>query len=107
MALESTSAETSGTEVGPPVPFDPECAEAMGTIAELIPPSVTPEMIPILRQPNPARPAPTNEDLQRGGAFTVEERSVRGPDGAPDVPLLICSPTSTSTPVPAIYYIHA
>ena len=40
-------------------------------------------MIPFLRQPNPAMPAPTNEDLQRGGAFTVEEQPVRGPEGAP------------------------
>ena len=106
MTLESTSAETSGTEVGPPVPFDRECAEALASVAEFIPPSLTPEMIPLLRQPNPAMPAPTNEDLQRGGAFTVEERSVGGPEGAPDVPLLICRPTSATTPLPVIYYIH-
>ena len=90
-----------------PVPFDRECAEGLSTVAEFVPPSVTPEMIPLLRQPNPAMPAPTNDDLQRGGVFTVEERSVRGPEGAPDVSLLICRPTSATAPVPVVYHIAA
>ena len=37
MTLESASAETSATGVGPPVPFDRECAEVLATVAEFIP----------------------------------------------------------------------
>ena len=107
MTLPSRPTGPQTARVGPPPPFDPECAAALTALAEFLPPSMTPDMIPLLRQPHPALPAPpTDEDLRRGGAFTVEERSVAGPAGAPEVSLLICRPTSASAPVAAIYHIH-
>lgn len=48
----------------------------------------------------------TDEALSRGGAFHVEERTVSGPEGAPDIPLLICRPTEVVTPTGAIYWVH-
>ena len=36
----------------------------------------------------------------------MTERVIPGPAGAPGVPLLICSPTATSIPTGAIYYVH-
>jgi acetyl esterase/lipase len=101
----TTTSPTPGT-TAPPVPFDPELAAALSVFAEFLPPAFTPEMIPLLRQPNPAMPAPTDEDLARGGVFTVEERAVPGPEGAPDVSLLVCRPTAATAPTAAIYHIH-
>jgi acetyl esterase/lipase len=62
-------------------------------------------MIPLLRQPA-ALPLLTDEDLARGGAFTVGTRSVPGPEGAPEVPLLICRPTGVSPPTAALVHVH-
>src|SRR4051794_16254928 len=101
----TTTSPTPGT-TAPPVPFDPELAAALSVFAEFLPPAFTPEMIPLLRQPNPAMPAPTDEDLARGGVFTVEERAVPGPEGAPDVSLLVCRPAAATAPTAAIYHIH-
>jgi acetyl esterase/lipase len=42
----------------------------------------------------------------RRDAFQIEERAVPGPEGAPDVPLLICLPKGTAAPTAAIYNIH-
>lgn len=104
----TTTQSAPGTTT--PVPFDPECAAALALVGEALPPSLTPEMIPVMRQamaaPGSPLAPPSDDDLARGGAFTVEERSVPGPDGAPDISLLICRPTGAATAVPAIYHIH-
>jgi acetyl esterase/lipase len=71
-----------------------------------IPPALTPDMIPALRQPNPAAPPPPDDELRRGGAFDIAERLVPGPAGAPEVSLLICRPARTAIPGAALYYIH-
>lgn len=47
-----------------------------------------------------------DEVLTRGGEYTLEDRLVSGPQGAPDITLLICRPMAASTVVPVIYYIH-
>jgi len=94
------------TTIGPPPPFDPELAAALTVIAANFPREFTADLIPLLRQPNPMMPIPSNEDLRRGGAFDVSERIVTGPQGAPDVSLLICRPTAVTAPVATIYHIH-
>ena len=89
-------------QVGPPPPFDPELAPALARLSKM--PPLTAEMIPAMRG---ARPAPPSiDDLRRGGAFAVEERSVPGPAGAPDVLLLICRPAAVEQPTAAVYYVH-
>jgi acetyl esterase/lipase len=93
---------TTTSRVGPP-PYDLECG---GVLAALPPfPPLTAEAIPFLRAVE-FIPRPTNSDLARGGAFTVVERMVPGPGGAPDVQLLICLPAGAPTAVPALYCIH-
>lgn len=94
------------TGVGPPPPFDPECAAVLAGLSEFVPPSITVEMIPMLRHPGPAAVAVSDDQLRRGGAFTVAERSAPGPEGAPEISLLICQPTSATAPVGAIFSIH-
>jgi acetyl esterase/lipase len=66
---------------------------------------LTVEAIPFLRAAD-FIPRPTDEELSRGGAFAVEERSVPGPVGAPDVALVICRPTAATGPVPTLYFTH-
>ncbi|MBN1173716.1 MAG: alpha/beta hydrolase [Micromonosporaceae bacterium] len=62
-------------------------------------------MIPLLRRPA-ALPLPTDEELARGGAFTVETRWTRERAGAPSVPLLVCRPTAAKAPTAALYHVH-
>ncbi|GAA4466258.1 alpha/beta hydrolase [Phytohabitans houttuyneae] len=94
----------AGVPVGPPPPFDPELAAALAALPEM-PVSLTPDMVPALRERMLLQSA-THEDLRRGGAFEVVERGVPGPPGDPDITLLICRPTGVAGPVAALYHIH-
>jgi acetyl esterase/lipase len=88
----------------PPVPIDPELDAALRPLRELLPSSIRPEDVPAFK----ARPREdlSDEDLRRGGAFEVEERTVPGPPGAPEVSLLICRPSGAAGPLPAVYHTH-
>jgi acetyl esterase/lipase len=91
--------------VGPPPPYDPECGAVLAGLPEF--PPLTAETIPDMRAAAETfMPRPTNVDLARGGRFTVEEVSVPGPAGGPDVGLIVCRPAETSRPTPALYYTH-
>ena len=104
MTLTSPPAPTG---VGAPrPPFDPEVAAALDALAGLLPPALTADMIPLLRQPNPAMPSVSDEELSRGGAFAVTTRSVPGPEGAPDVEVIVCLPTAASAPTAAVLHTH-
>jgi acetyl esterase/lipase len=68
-------------------------------------------MIPMLR--GGAALGPSDEDLARGGAFTVRQLSAPGPAG--DVPLLVCQPSDATVEAaggdpalarPVIYHSH-
>ncbi|MDW6064245.1 alpha/beta hydrolase [Streptomyces sp. FXJ1.4098] len=96
---------TRQPRVGPPPPFDPELALYLPSIAQAVPPSIVPDMIPALRQAMTAT-APTDEDLVRGGAIAFEQHQIPGPEGAPDVSLLICRPRNADGPLPAVYFTH-
>jgi acetyl esterase/lipase len=50
--------------------------------------------------------SPSDEDLRRGGAVDVLERSFPCPDLSADRSLLICRRAGTTQPAPAIYHIH-
>lgn len=63
-------------------------------------------MIPLLRQQAPGVDRPSDEDLRRGGVFDVEDRTITGPAGEPDISLLICRPRRTTESLAAIYHIH-
>lgn len=93
--------------VGPPPPFDPELAPVLDVLTSIRPPDAyRPDTIVEMRQPVPGIPTPTDDILSRDGAYLVRERTVPGPDGDPDIALLVCLPRQVRTPVPAIYFIH-
>ncbi|GAB2889158.1 alpha/beta hydrolase [Streptomyces deserti] len=90
-----------------PPPFDPELAAQLEAINDWLPPTITPDMIPAGRELHSGELAPpTNAELASDGLFEVEERTVPGPPGAPEVPLLICRPTGMTDPRPIVYNIH-
>jgi len=93
-------------EIGPPPPFDPECAAALSPVPEWLAQSVSPDTIGLRRAGERKESLPTDDALRRDGRFIVEERSVPGPEGAPEISLLICKPTSVSAPTPAAYHVH-
>jgi acetyl esterase/lipase len=66
-------------------------------------------MIPLMRQAGPADSAlapPSDEELSRGGEFTLAERTVPGGPGDPDITLLILTPARVEGARPAIYHTH-
>ncbi|MFE1199880.1 alpha/beta hydrolase [Streptomyces olivaceoviridis] len=96
---------TDVPRIGPPPPFDPELGAALAVISQSLPPAILPDMVPAVRQAM-SDAAPSDEGLRRDGAIDFETRQVPGPDGAPDVPLLICRPHGVSGPLPCVYFTH-
>jgi acetyl esterase/lipase len=90
------------TTMSAPVPFDPELAAVLAGLGT--PSALTPDLIPLLREGDAL--GASDEELSRDGAFEISERLVPGPDGAPEVSLLICRPTGATAPTPVVYNIH-
>jgi acetyl esterase/lipase len=88
-----------------PPPFDPELAAALEVVAESLPSSFTLDGIAEMRQGLAFLDHP-EEALTRDGVFEVEDRTVPGPQGAPDISLLICRPAGSVGGRPVIYHTH-
>ncbi|MEW1826905.1 alpha/beta hydrolase [Streptomyces sp. NPDC088196] len=90
-----------------PPPFDPELASVLDSLKEVLTPGLALEDIDGLRN-GPAAAALAEIDFTMDGAFDVEHRTVPGPQDAPDIPLLICRPTTPAPPHPrpVVYYVH-
>ncbi|WP_328752307.1 alpha/beta hydrolase [Streptomyces sp. NBC_00285] len=91
-----------------PPPFDPELAATLELIKEMISPGMTLDDIDLVRQ-GPGIQMLADMDLTMGGFFEVEDRSVPGPEGTPEISLLICRPTAPApagTGRPVIYHVH-
>lgn len=106
MTVISSAGEPATIEVGPPPPFDPELVPALEAMAAMRRPEFTLENIQLIREARSVFPQPTDDDLRRGGAFELSTELVPGPDGAPQIPLLICRPAAVEAPVACLYYIH-
>lgn len=87
-------------------PFDPELAAVLPVIREAMP-RLAPDTLHQLRDLTdggmPGMPAP---DLTADGRVEVEEKVVPGPEGAPDITLLILRRAGHSEPGPGIYHTH-
>jgi acetyl esterase/lipase len=90
-----------------PPPFDPELAAALELIKDMISPGLTLDEIAEVRQ-GPGIRMLAELDLTMGGTFEVEDRQVPGPEGEPDISLLICRPAAPENagPRPVIYHVH-
>ncbi|GAB7106198.1 alpha/beta hydrolase [Streptomyces phaeofaciens JCM 4814] len=90
-----------------PPPFDPELAAVLELIKDAISPALYPEDIEAVRQ-GPGMAMLADLDLTAGGAFEVEDRVVPGPEGSPEISLLICRPTgpAPARPRPVVYHVH-
>jgi acetyl esterase/lipase len=109
MTTTVPNSEPDAVTVGPPPPFDPELAPALAAraaIRERMPVTLTADMLPPLRQAQAQADDMTDEELSLDGVFTVSDRVVPGPAGAPDISLAVCVPVKATTPVAAIYFIH-
>lgn len=91
-----------------PVPFDPQATAVLDELGDLRGAEpLSPTDVPRWRAHLAATaPDPTLEELRDGGRFEVVERTVPGPVGAPDVPLLIARPTGLPDGAPVIYHLH-
>lgn len=96
-----TPPDGSATRTVPP-PFDPELAAALTVLADHIPRELT---LDAMRQ-GAATVLVPDEELSRGGTFEITERLAPGPEGAPEISLLIARPAGTASPTAAIYHIH-
>jgi acetyl esterase/lipase len=90
-----------------PPPFDPELAGALELIKDVISPGLTLDQIAEVRQ-GPGIELLAELDLTMGGTFEVEDRQVPGPQGEPDISLLICRPAAPAAAGarPVIYHVH-
>ena len=91
-----------------PPPFDPELGAALDLIKDVISPGLTVDEIDLVRQ-GPGIQMLAELDLTLDGFFEVEDRSVPGPEGAPEISLLIARPVAPApagTGRPVIYHVH-
>ncbi|WP_226345537.1 alpha/beta hydrolase [Agilicoccus flavus] len=94
------------TDTTPVPPFDPELAPALGPIREVIP-ALSAETLPQMRaQSWDDMPGMEPLDMTAGGAVEVEELTVPGLQGEPDVTLLVLRPRRGEGPWPCIYNTH-
>ncbi|MER5802151.1 alpha/beta hydrolase [Streptomyces mirabilis] len=104
MADQTTTGFLGRTTTRPP--FDPELVPAEEAIRDALPP-LSDETLPMIRQAlAEGVPGMGPVDLTARGRVRVEEREVPGPEGAPDITLLILSPADDRGPKPCIYHIH-
>jgi len=90
-------------------PFDPELSVTLAALPPELQHPLLPEDIPAWREQIGLLPG-GDELLLRDGAVGLEERQVPGPEGAPDLSVLILRPAQGSggraQAMPGIYYVH-
>lgn len=90
-----------------PPALDAELAAALAALGELSRERLTSENLVAQRERDTAsRPRPTAAELRADGRCAVEELSVPGPQGSPDVTLVYARPADAAGPLPTLYYMH-
>lgn len=90
-------------ETLPRPPYDSELAAGLAVMGHLLPPPITADMIPLMRQST--LPLPIDE-LLAGRAIDHTEHSIAGATGDPDVILSVFTPHGLTGPAPAVFHIH-
>ncbi len=86
-------------------PFDPELAAVLESAAGRGFTTMTADLIPAVRDGASALSL-SDDDLRRAGSIGIEERTVPGPPGAPDIVVLICRPTGRTGAGPGVVHLH-
>ena len=87
----------------PRVPYDVEQAAALLALSEMLPPSITPDMIQMMRG---APIVETIEAVLASRDVIREDRTVPGPQGEPDITLSIFRRADHRTGSAAVYHTH-
>jgi len=96
------TAEAAARSTHPP--FDPELAAGLTAMPRVV---IGAASLPVMRRLiADGMPGRSKPDLTVGGALTESEVTVPGPEGAPDITLLVLTPTSGTGPWPVIYHVH-
>ncbi len=85
-------------------PFDVELGAVLAVVGEMLPPTLTPEMIVPMRQGTLL--ATPIDELIGDRPIRHEERTVPGPEGAPDITLSIFARTDHAPGGPGIFHTH-
>jgi acetyl esterase/lipase len=83
-------------------PFDPELEAVLGLLGETLPPSITPEMIPLMRQAPIAAPV---DDLLAERGISRSDVTIAGHEGAEIVVSVLAREGRTGTG-PGIFHTH-
>ncbi|KES04946.1 alpha/beta hydrolase [Streptomyces toyocaensis] len=89
-----------------PVPFDPALSAVLDAMPRGEQSEPSPESIGVIRDSAAFIPLPTVADVVGDRAIDVEERTVPGPAGAPDLDITVLRPRRRKAPVPGLYNIH-
>ncbi len=92
------------TSAHPAPPFDPELAPILTALAEFMPPTLTPEMIGPMRET--PLPGPPIAEIVAARNLVHTERTVPGPDGAPEITLSVFTRADHLSGGPGIYHVH-
>jgi acetyl esterase/lipase len=88
-------------------PFDLELGAALAALGDLSRERLTAENLAAQRKRDAAsRPRPTPAEMRADGRFAVEELSVPGTEGSPDITLVHARPADAAGPLPVLYYMH-
>ncbi len=86
-------------------PLDPELAPVLDTLGPLAP-KINAENLATARAAGPSEILGAAPDLTAGGAVRIDELTVPGPEGAPQIALTILRPTQGEGPWPVLYNTH-
>ena len=87
-------------------PFDPELSAALAALPPVLQRPMLAQDIPAWREQLALMPPVDDDALRRGGSVELEERQIPGPQGAPDLSVLILHPATGTGPWPGVYHTH-
>ncbi|MCD9197914.1 alpha/beta hydrolase [Aeromicrobium wangtongii] len=89
----------------PRPPFDADCESALEALSLWFPQPLTLESLALMRR-QIGDWTSTDAELERGGAYRVDELVAPSWHGGPDMGVTVCMPTVRTGPVPVLYNIH-
>jgi acetyl esterase/lipase len=88
------------TPYGPPPAFDLEAAAALEVLPYPVPPSVLPDMVPMMRTVT-TEAIPSDDELRRDGQIELADHQV-----SDEVSVMVARRAGLRTPAPMVYWIH-